>query len=312
MGKILIFYKYIDITYPEQIRKWQERLCKKLNLKGRVLIAHEGINATLGGTIEALNEYKEEVSAHPLFGQIDFKESDGDSDYFPRLRVVVRNEITYLGLDPQIITAKNAGIHLTPEKAHELMEESPQDLLIFDARNNYESRIGTFKNAIKPDIKNFRDLPEYIDNNTELFKDKEVLMFCTAGIRCERATSYLKSKDVAKKVYHIEGGIHRYAEKFPDGFFRGKNYVFDGRIAVKVTDDILGTCDICTTPYDDYTNCLNAECNKQFIACEECIKKLGNTCSAICLELVQNNKVVVRKIPKKIMKISTDASTKSC
>lgn len=308
MGKILLFYKYIDITYPGQIKKWQERLCKQLNLKGRIIIAQEGINGTLGGNSEALNEYKQEVSAHPLFGHIDFKESDGDSDYFPRLRVVVRNEITYLGLDPSVITAKNGGIHLAPEQAHKLMETPSKELVIFDARNNYESRIGTFKNAIKPAIKNFRDLPEYIDNHEELFKDKEVLMFCTGGIRCERASSYLKSKDVAKKVYQIEGGIHRYAEKFPDGFFRGKNYVFDGRIAVKITDDILGTCDICTTPFDEYTNCLNAECNKQFIACEECIKRLGNTCSTVCLELVQNNKVVVRKFPKKIVKNFTNSA----
>jgi predicted sulfurtransferase len=299
MGKILLFYKYIYITYPEQIRKWQERLCKQLNLKGRILIAHEGINGTLGGTLDALNDYKKEVDSHPLFGQIDFKESDGDSNYFPRLRIVVRNEVTHLGLDPAIITAKNGGIHLTPEQTHNLLKNAPQDLIIFDARNNYESRIGAFENALKPDIKNFRDLPEYIDNNLDLFKDKEVLMYCTGGIRCERGSAYLKSKNVAKKVYQIEGGIHRYAEKFPDGFFRGKNYVFDGRIAVKVNDDILGSCELCSTPHDEYTNCLNTVCNKQFIVCEPCIKKLGNTCSAQCFELVQNKKVVVRKISKK-------------
>lgn len=301
MGKILLFYKYIEITYPEQIRKWQERLCKQLNLKGRVIIAYEGINGTLGGTCEALDEYKKELDAHPLFGQIDFKESDGDSDYFPRLRIVVRNEITHLGLDPHIISSKDGGTHLTPEQTHDLIQKAPKDLIIFDARNNYESRIGAFQNAIKPDIQNFRDLPEYFDKNLDLFKDKQVLMYCTGGIRCERGSAYLKLKNVAKEVYQIEGGIHRYAEQFPEGFFRGKNYVFDGRIAVKVTDDILGSCDICSIPYDDYTNCLNAVCNKQFIACGTCIEKLENTCSMACLELVQNKKVVVRKIPKKIV-----------
>lgn len=299
MGKILLFYKYVDITYPEQIRKWQEKLCKQLALTGRVLIAHEGINATLGGNDQALESYKEEINAHPLFGNIDFKESEGDERHFPRLRVVVRTEITKLGLDPQIITAKNGGIHLSPQEAHTLMQEAPQDLLIFDARNNYESRIGTFKNAITPDIDNFRDLPNYIENNLDLFKDKEVLMFCTGGIRCERASSYLKSKSVAKTVYQIEGGIHRYAEQFPDGFFRGKNYVFDGRIAMKITNDVLSSCEICSIPYDDYINCFNAECNKQFIGCEPCLLKLGNTCSQKCHELVEQNKVVVRKIPKK-------------
>lgn len=300
MGKIVLFYKYIDITYPGQIRKWQERLCKQLNLKGRVIIAHEGINATLGGSLEAIQQYKQEVDSHPLFGNIDFKESDGVSDYFPRLRIVVRSEITHLGLDPQLITAKNGGKHLTPQQAHELIQNAPEDLIIFDARNLYESRIGKFDNALKAEINNFRDLPNYIDTHEELFKDKQVLMYCTGGIRCERASSYLNSKNIAKNVLQIEGGIHRYVEQFPQGFFKGKNYVFDGRVAVKVTDDILTQCDLCTTHYDEYTNCLNAECNKQFIACESCIKKLGNACSQRCLELIQANKVVIRKVPTKV------------
>ncbi len=301
MGKILLFYKYVDIVYPEQIRKWQERLCKELSLTGRIIIAHEGINATLGGSTESIEKYKQAVSEHILFDKIDFKESVGDSDYFPRLRVVVKEEITRLGLDPKTITAHDGGLHLAPEKVDELLKNAPENFVIFDARNNYESRIGAFHNAITPDIKNFRDLPHYIDEHPELFKDKEVLMYCTGGIRCERASTYLKSKKLAKTVYQLEGGIHRYAEKFPDGFFRGKNYVFDGRIAAKVTDDILTTCDLCPTHFDDYTNCLNAECNKQFIACDQCIKNFGNTCGSVCLELVQNNKVVIRKIPKKVV-----------
>ena len=300
MGKILLFYKYVDIVYPEQIRKWQERLCKELSLTGRVIIAHEGINATVGGKKRALEEYRKIVSDHILFGGIDFKESDGGSDYFPRLRVVVKNEITHLGLDPKTVTAHDGGTHLCPEQTHELIKNAPDNLIIFDARNNYESRIGAFEEAIKPNIGNFRDLPGFIDEHPELFKDKEVLMYCTGGIRCERASSYLKSKNLAKKVYQLEGGIHRYAEKFPDGFFKGKNYVFDGRIATKVTEDILTSCDLCATSCDEYTNCFNAECNKQFIACDVCVKSFGNTCSALCLELVQTNKVVIRKIPKKV------------
>lgn len=304
MGKILLFYKYVDIIYPEQIRKWQERLCKELLLTGRVIIAHEGINATLGGSIESIEQYKQTVSEHILFDGIDFKESVGDSDYFPRLRIVVKEEITRFGLDPKTITAHDGGIHLTPEKVDLLLKNAPENFVVFDARNNYESRIGAFLHAITPDIKNFRDLPRYIDEHPELFKDKEVLMYCTGGVRCERASTYLKSKKLAKTVYQLEGGIHRYAEKFPEGYFRGKNYVFDGRIAAKVNDDILTTCDLCPTPFDDYTNCLNAECNKQFIACNICIEKFGNTCSAVCLELVQTNKVVVRKMAKKIDHLS--------
>ncbi len=303
MGKIILFYKYVDITYPEQIRKWQEKIGKELHLKGRVIIAHEGINGTLGGTNDSIASYKQLMNEHPLFLHIDFKESDGAADYFPRLRIVVKNEITHLGLDTQEITAKNGGIHLTPEQVHELLTEPPDNLIILDARNNYESRIGAFKQAITPNIDHFRELPDYIDANQELFKDKEVLMYCTGGIRCERASSYLKSKNVASKVYQLEGGIHRYAEQFPDGYFKGKNYVFDGRIAVKVTDDILTNCELCGIMYDDYTNCINAECNNQFIACPGCIARFGNTCSKECSILVEQKKVVIRTIPKKVCSI---------
>jgi UPF0176 protein len=174
-----------------------------------------------------------------------------------------------------------------------IAQQSP-NLVLFDARNNFESRVGTFTNAITPDIDHFRELPGYIDNNLEQFKDKDVLMFCTGGIRCERASSYLKSKGVATNVYQINGGIHTYTEQFPDGFFRGKNYVFDGRITVKVNDDVLGTCFICTTPCDTYTNCINALCNLHFIGCSSCITKFQNACSAQCHELVIQEKVAKR------------------
>ena len=152
----------------------------------------------------------------------------------------------------------------------------------------------------EPDINHFRELPEYIDTHLDQFKDKQVLMYCTGGIRCERASAYLKSKNIAKQVYQIEGGIHRYVEQYPDGFFRGKNYVFDNRITLKVTDDILGTCLICTTLCDNYTNCLNAKCNKHFICCDPCLNKLNNTCNTVCHDFVGHNKVNKRPTLKKV------------
>jgi predicted sulfurtransferase len=299
-GKILLFYKYVDIQYPVQIVKWQKKICEDLGLKGRILIATEGINGTVGGSAVNCDRYKEIMSKHPLFGSIDFKESEGDENQFPRMRIAVRNEVVALGIDPSVLSAKDGGTHLTPAQAHELLTTAPEDLVILDGRNTYEAAIGTFRNAVVPPIENFRELPEYLEKNLEQFKDKQVFMFCTGGIRCERASALLKSKGVTKQVYQLEGGIHRYIEQFPDGHFRGKNYVFDGRIAVKANDDILGTCHICTTPNDEYTNCLNATCNLQFLACAPCITKLENCCSANCMELVRNKEVVVRTKPKKV------------
>lgn len=304
MGKILLFYKYVHIQYPKQILKWQKKVCKELGLTGRILLGHEGINGTLGGTVENTDKYKEIMNGHPLFDGIDFKEAHGGAEYFPRLYVTVRNEIVHLGVDPEKITPADGGKHLTPDEVHELIKKHPDNLIILDTRNDYEWRIGRFESpntkTILPDIQNFRELPQYIDEHLNEFKDKEVLMYCTGGIRCERATSYLKSKHVAKEVYQIKGGIQRYTEKYPDGFFRGKNYVFDGRVADKINDDILTTCDICNIAYDEYTNCVNTKCNKHYIACDPCIKTLKNCCSTTCYDLVDKKEVTIRTKPLKV------------
>ncbi|MBY0354007.1 rhodanese-related sulfurtransferase [Candidatus Babeliales bacterium] len=296
MKKILLYYKYVEIVEPQLIVNWQQEVCRQLGLKGRVLIAHEGINGTLEGSEQATQEYINIMNETPLFAGIDFKESIGedDIDYFPRLRVALRDEIVGLGKKAKDVTVGSTGQHLTPEQAHELMAKPPKDLIILDTRNDYESRVGTFKNAIIPDITNFRDFPDYIDQHLDEFKDKEVLMFCTGGVRCERATAYLNTKGVARNVMQIEGGIHRYVEKFPEGFFRGKNYVFDNRVTVKVNDDILGTCDVCAKPCDEYTNCVNASCNKLFISCTPCLKVYDNTCGVTCQQLVKEKKVACR------------------
>lgn len=222
MNSIILFYKYIFIEHPNGILKWQKGLCSRLALKGRIILGHEGINGTLGGKHENLEIYKQEMLAHPLFGQIDFKETHNTGNHFPRLRIVVKNEIVNLGLDPKVIRADQAGIHLEPAQAHELIARKPNNLVIIDCRNKAESAIGTMPGAIKPDVARFRDFPTYIDQHLEHLKDKQVLMYCTGGVRCERASAYIKSKGVAQEVYHIKGGIHRYIEQFPDGFFREK------------------------------------------------------------------------------------------
>jgi predicted sulfurtransferase len=274
--------------------KWQREICENLGLKGRILISHEGINGTLGGSSENLDEYIQNMLSHELFGGIDFKKSDGGPECFPRLSVKVRDEAVALGIPYDQLTPRNGGQHLSPQETHELLTNKPDDLIVLDTRNDYEWAIGKFKDAITPNIENFRDLPKYLDENLDTFKDKQVLMYCTGGIRCERATAYLNEKNVAKKVYQIEGGIVRYAEQYPDGFFRGKNYVFDGRVAVRINEDVLGSCSICAKPCDDYYNCLNAMCNKHFISCADCVQTYNEACSQNCQTLIAENKVNVR------------------
>jgi predicted sulfurtransferase len=299
--RILLFYKYVRLNNVQEICDWMMATCKGLDLKGRVILATEGINATLAGSVEATSLYIKIMNAHPLFKNIDFKDSleDAAYDYFPRLRVVVKKEIVRMDIDPEAVTTRDTGKHLTPEQVHQLLENKPEDLVVLDGRNFYEARVGHFKDAIKPEIQYFREFPEYVDKNLDLFKDKQVFMYCTGGIRCERASAYLKLKGVAKEVYQLEGGIHRYVEKFPDGFFRGKNYVFDDRIEVSVNNDVVGSCDLCAIPYDVYTNCLNASCNKHFICCPDCKKTFAETCSENCQRLVADGKVPMRP-PRRI------------
>lgn len=297
MGKILLYYKYTDIQDPAEIQAWQKELCSKLNLKGRIILAHEGINGTVGGSSEEIESYQEAMRAHPLFYDVDFKISDGGAYCFPRMKIVIKNEIVRLGIDPTVVRADQAGVRLSPQEAHELIAQKRDDLVILDTRNTYEAAIGTFEGAVIPPIENFRDLPAYIDNNQALFAGKKVLMFCTGGVRCERASAYLKMKDIAQEVYHINGGICRYVEQYPEGYFKGSNYVFDGRVTVKINAETVGKCLFCGALHDLCSNCVNTRCNERIISCDSCTLKYVGTCSQSCAELVKSHQVTVRTVP---------------
>ncbi len=295
MGTILLYYKYVTIQSPIEIQKWQKELCASLGLTGRILLAHEGINGTVGGSDEATQAYIAAMQQHPLFGDIDFKTAPGGCEAFPRMKISIKKEIVHLGIDPEKLTVQNTGQHLTPQQVHELLDNPPKDLVIIDTRNSYEVAVGKFNNAIDPQTRYFRQFPDWVDQNVDSLKDKTVLMYCTGGVRCERATAYVNVKNVAKKVYQLEGGIHRYIEKYPNGHFRGKNYVFDNRITVRVNQDVLSTCLNCPTASDEYFNCLNALCNKHFTSCQACLEAFEKTCSSKCQELIKHKQTPERQ-----------------
>jgi predicted sulfurtransferase len=295
-GTILLFYKYVAIQYPKQQQKWHLRLCKELGLTGRIILAHEGINGTVGGTTAATDAYKAALQEQEIYADIDFKESPGSVTDFPRCTVLVKQEIVRLGLPGQY-PASEGGRHISPHEAHQLLQENAEDLIVLDGRNNYESQIGSFVGSITPDIGTFREFPDYIQQHCETFRNKRVLMACTGGIRCERASAYLKAQNVAQEVMQISGGIHRYLEQFPDGFFRGKNYVFDGRIALATNNDILTICARCKQPEDSYTNCINTRCNTRVILCATCANETHATCSETCKSLIEQGIVTARTKP---------------
>lgn len=286
MEKIILYYKFVKITDTESVKWWQRELCERLGLKGRILISTEGINGTLGGDFKALKLYKRAMNEHSLFKNIAYKWSDGGSEDFPRLGVKVRSETVTLGL-PEV-TPENSGEKLKPDEFHEMISSDP-DVVLFDARNNYESAIGKFKGAITPDVNNFRDLPEKIKEYSDL-KDKKVVTYCTGGIRCETLSALLKQEGF-KRVYQLEGGIVKYGEKYGDkGHWEGKCFVFDKRMSIAFSDEPsdIGACVHCDTKTSNYLNCANKICNKLVLVCPNCaINPSEQCCSEACNRKVQ-------------------------
>lgn len=279
--QVLLYYKYVTVENPELTCYEHLMVCKSLGLLGRIYISHEGINGTCAGTPEQVQKYQRYMKRHPLFADTAFKIDDSDFLPFRKMFVRTRPELAASDLFNTVDPHTEGGKHLSPAKFHEMIENDP-DVVLFDARNNYESRIGTFEGAITPDIKNFRDLKDKIEDYEDL-KDKKLLMFCTGGIRCEKASALFK-KNGFKDVYQLEGGIVTYGKKIDkeESKYKGKCFVFDDRISVPITEEVLTGCDHCGVSCDRYLNCTNVACNKLFICCDACVEPHNHACSAEC------------------------------
>jgi UPF0176 protein len=281
--KILLFYKYVFISDPEVVAEKERKVCTELGLLGRCIIATEGINATYEGTEENIRKYMNFLEGDARFQGIHFKISEGNGDAFPKLSIKVRNEIVSLNLgtcdiDPNQVT----GVHLKPEELHGWIQNK-KEFYIVDMRNAYEHKVGHFEGSILPPIENFRDLPKVVEQISHL-KNKTVLTVCTGGVRCEKASGFLITQGFAD-VYQLDGGIVSYMEKYPNEDFKGKLYVFDGRVTMGFyTDDVkhevVGICDTCGDKSEKYVNCANPVCHRHFITCNNCVEK--NDGKAFC------------------------------
>ncbi|WP_347550214.1 rhodanese-related sulfurtransferase [Pseudalkalibacillus hwajinpoensis] len=287
--QVLLYYQYVEIEDPEYFARKHLKFCKSLELKGRVLVGKEGINGTVSGMEENTEAYMEEMRNDPRFEDMVFKIDKVEGHTFKKMHVRARDEIVSLRLEEDINPKEMTGNYLEPKDFMEALEDD--DVIVIDARNDYEYDIGHFRNAIRPDIKAFRELPEWIEANLADKKDKKVLTYCTGGIRCEKFSGYLMKKGFSD-VSQLHGGIVTYG-KDPDvqgKYFDGKCFVFDDRLAVDVnrTDEakVVGECYHCQTPADTYINCANMECDKLHIVCEECEKTHLHYCSASCEEHV--------------------------
>jgi UPF0176 protein len=262
---VLLYYKYVNLADPHRDMSRQREICEKLGLKGRILLANEGINGTVAGSNEATAAYIDAMNAWPEFAGIQYKQDITDHQPFPRLSIKVRPEIVTLGVsvDPTETAPK-----LTPTEFEEFIKT--RDVVLFDARNNYESAIGRFKGAVIPNIGLFKDFPDALDNYEDL-KEKTIVTYCTGGIRCEKASALMIQRGF-KKVYQLDGGIINYAHSYPDGEFEGECFVFDDRLSVAFKDipAELGSCRYCSLPTNSYYNCANLDCNDLILICSVC------------------------------------------
>ena len=262
---VILFYKYTAIADAESFAAGQRRLCESLGLKGRILIASEGINGTLAGLEDSVNRYITALRTDERFADIEFKVSAGDAGTFPKLVVKVRAEIVTLNAGAITPDKDN---QLSPREWKRMMEENPAAVLL-DIRNRFESDAGKFENAVVCDSEHFRELPQYLDR-LESLKNKTVLMYCTGGIRCEKASALFRSKGF-HNVFQLHGGIAAYQEQFGNEHWQGECFVFDQRMTVRVEDGLvqIGRCAHTGRATSRFVNCLHDPCHKLFILSEE-------------------------------------------
>lgn len=274
MQKILLYYKFTPISDPQALRLWQRTLCESLNLRGRILISHHGLNGTVGGDLDDLKKYVKATKEYPGFKGTMFKWSNGAREDFPRLSVRVRDEIVAFGAADELKVDETGviggGKHLKPPEVHELVEKRGDDVVFFDGRNAYEAKIGKFRGAVVPNTRTSRDFIKELDSGKyDNLKEKAVVTYCTAGIRCEILSSLMKNRGFAE-VYQIEGGIVKYGEAFgDDGLWQGSMHVFDDRMKVDFSDHaaVVGACTHCSGPTNNYENCALASCNDLVLLC---------------------------------------------
>lgn len=279
---ILLYYCYARIEDPEAFREQHHIYCVENNLRGRIIVAAEGLNGTVSGTVEDCQRYMADLKADPRFAHTEFKVDYSDEHAFAKLHVRVKPEIVHSSLQ-HIDPNERTGTYVEPAEFREILKNKADDVVILDVRSNYEHSLGKFKDAVTLDIENFRDFPEKVAE-LESFKDKKVITYCTGGIKCEKASAFLLEKGF-QNVYQLHGGIIKYGLEAGGEDFEGKCYVFDNRISVevnKVNPKVVSTCHVCGTPSDRMVNCANSECNLHVPICEKCGWEMDGACSPEC------------------------------
>lgn len=287
--KTISFYRYFPISQPRDFRDRLYRELQKLQVFGRIYIAGEGINAQISVPekhLDALRNFLDTTEGlHKL--RLNFAVDD-DGKSFWVLKIKVRDKIVADGICDPAFSMENKGRYVDAKQMNELMERD--DTIVIDMRNHYEYEVGHFEGALPIPSDTFREqLPMAVDMMKDS-KDKNIIMYCTGGIRCEKASAYLLHNGF-KNVFHLEGGIIQYARQIREAQlpsrFIGKNFVFDGRLGERITNDIIASCHQCGTPADTHTNCRNEACHILFIQCPACAEKHAGCCSEACYRVKQ-------------------------
>lgn len=282
--RVLLFYKYIDIEDPETLVAEHLQACKEIGLKGRIFIGVEGINGTCSGTVEQTDAYMDMMRQDERFADMVYKIDEADGHTFKKMHVRVRDQIVNLSLEDDINPNELTGEYLSPAEFLEKMQE--EDTVVLDARNDYEYDLGHFRGAIRPDIRTFRELPQWIRENKEKFEGKKVLTYCTGGIRCEKFSGWLV-REGFEDVGQLHGGIVSYGKDpvAKGQLWDGQCYVFDERIAVPVNQVehvVIGRDHFDGEPCERYVNCANPVCNEQILCSEENEYLYMRSCSDEC------------------------------
>lgn len=282
MHQVLLFYRYCTINDPHELAATLRQKAANLGLRGRVLVASEGINATLEGDLPSTEAFATWVRQDPRFADMGIKRSTTGGDSFPKLSVKVRNEIVGTHFPEDVDPRKETAPRVSPEELHSLYEQG-EDFVVVDMRNSYEYASGHFRNSIDPGMKASRDLPQVLAK-LEPYKGKKIVTVCTGGVRCEKMSAYLLRHGFTN-VYQLEEGIHAYMERFPGKDFLGTLYTFDGRIRMDFGGErqIIGVCASCGAATEDYGNCAYDECHLHTLLCQSCQQARASVyCSALC------------------------------
>lgn len=280
------FYKYFNINDPQTFRDEMYVKFLELNVFGRIYIAHEGINAQISVPESNFEQFKEALyNFSPELDGLRLNIAiDDDGKSFWVLKMKVRSKIVADGIDDPNFNPSHIGTYLKADQVNEMMERG--DTIFVDMRNHYEYEVGHFENALEVPSDTFREqLPMAVEMLKD-HRDKKIVMYCTGGIRCEKASAYLRHKGF-ENVYHVEGGVIEYARKAKQHElplkFIGKNFVFDERLGERITADIISNCHQCGKPCDTHTNCNNDGCHLLFIQCDECKAKYDGCCCENCV-----------------------------